>query len=155
PYQDIAGGFINGLLGGYGYDAFTLILAGLLVLVFVVQQWRGRLAKIKYLQPVDSMWLFWVKNLVVASVVMVFSWQLSNARGLPVVLILLAALILIYGFISQRTIFGRHIYAMGGNLQAAKLSGVKTRRVNMLLFINMGLLSAVAGIVYSARSNSA
>ena len=56
---------------------------------------------------------------------------------------------------SDLTIFGRHIYAMGGNLQAAKLSGVKTRWVNMLLFINMGFLSAVAGIVYSARSNSA
>src|SRR5699024_11238732 len=62
-------------------------------------------------------------------------------------------LVLIYGFVSQRTIFGRHIYAMGGNLQAAQLSGVKTRWVNMWLFVHMGLLSAIAGIVYSARSN--
>ena len=62
---------------------------------------------------------------------------------------------LIYGFVTQRTVFGRHIYAMGGNLQAAKLSGVKTTRVNFLLFVNMGVLAAVAGIVYSARSNSA
>lgn len=154
-YQFIANGFLNGLLGGYGYDAFTLLLAALLVAAFMFQQYRGRKAKLKYRQPVEAMWLFWLKNLAVALVVMAFAWQLANARGLPVVLILLAALILIYGFVSQRTIFGRHVYAMGGNLQAAKLSGVKTRWVNMMLFVNMGLLAAVAGIVYSARSNSA
>ncbi|WP_114855758.1 multiple monosaccharide ABC transporter permease [Brachybacterium sp. YJGR34] len=154
-YQYISGGFLNGLLGGYGYDAFTLFLAAALIVVFVIQQYRGRLAKLKYQQQVEAQWLFWLKNLLIAAVVMAFAWQLAHARGLPVVLILLAALILIYGFISQRTIFGRHVYAMGGNLQAAQLSGVKTRRVNMLLFINMGVLSAVAGIVYSARSNSA
>ncbi|HEX7351180.1 multiple monosaccharide ABC transporter permease [Brachybacterium sp.] len=154
-YQYISGGFLNGLLGGNGFDAFTLFLAAALIVVFAIQQYRGRLAKLKYKQQVEAQYLFWVKNLAIAAVVMAFAWQLAHARGLPVVLILLAALVLIYGFISQRTIFGRHIYAMGGNLQAAQLSGVKTRRVNMWLFVNMGLLSAVAGIVYSARSNSA
>ncbi|NDK30987.1 multiple monosaccharide ABC transporter permease [Nesterenkonia haasae] len=154
-YQMIAGGFLNGLLGGPGYDVFTLLIFALGVLGFAVQQWRARLRKLKYKQPVEALWLFAVKILVVAAVVMAFGWRLANARGLPIVLILLAALVLIYGFVTQRTIFGRHIYAMGGNLQAAKLSGVKTVRVNFLLFVNMGLLSAVAGIVYSARSNSA
>ncbi|MGO1423813.1 MAG: multiple monosaccharide ABC transporter permease [Brachybacterium sp.] len=154
-YQHISGGFLNGLLGGNGYDAFTLLLAAALIVVFAVQQYRGRLAKLKYKQPVEALYLFCLKIALIAAVVMAFAWQLAHHRGLPVVLILLAALVLIYGFISQRTIFGRHIYAMGGNLQAAQLSGVKTRRVNMLLFVNMGLLSAVAGIVYSARSNSA
>ncbi|MGO2537183.1 MAG: multiple monosaccharide ABC transporter permease [Brachybacterium tyrofermentans] len=154
-YQYISGGFLNGLFGGNGYDAFTLFLAAALIVVFAVQQYRGRLAKLKYKQQVEAQPLFWLKIALIAAVVMAFAWQLAHSRGLPVVLILLAALVLIYGFISQNTIFGRHIYAMGGNLQAAQLSGVKTRRVNMLLFVNMGLLSAVAGIVYSARSNSA
>ncbi|MGO2022356.1 MAG: multiple monosaccharide ABC transporter permease, partial [Brachybacterium tyrofermentans] len=154
-YQYISGGFLNGIFGGNGYDAFTLFLAAALIVVFAVQQYRGRLAKLKYKQQVEAQPLFWLKIALIAAVVMAFAWQLAHSRGLPVVLILLAALVLIYGFISQNTIFGRHIYAMGGNLQAAQLSGVKTRRVNMLLFVNMGLLSAVAGIVYSARSNSA
>ena len=154
-YQYISGGFLNGLLGGNGFDAFTLFLAAALIVVFAVQQYRGRLAKLKYKQPVEAQYLFWLKIALIGAVVMAFAWQLAHSRGLPVVLILLAALVLIYGFVSQRTIFGRHIYAMGGNLQAAQLSGVKTRRVNMWLFVNMGLLSAVAGIVYSARSNSA
>jgi putative multiple sugar transport system permease protein len=154
-YQDIAGGFINGLFGGPGYDVFTLVLAALVVVVFALQQWRGRLGKLKYNQPVEALGLFWVKIALVAVVVMAFAWQIANARGLPMVLILLAALILIYSFVTQQTVFGRHIYAMGGNLQAAKLSGVKTKLVNMALFANMGVLAAIAGIVYSARSNSA
>lgn len=154
-YQRIAGGFLNGLLGGPGYDVFTLLIFALAVLGFAVQQWRVRMRKLHYKQQVEALWLFAVKILLVAAVIMAFGWRLANARGLPIVLILLAALVLIYGFVTQRTIFGRHIYAMGGNLQAAKLSGVKTKRVNFLLFVNMGVLSAIAGIVYSARSNSA
>ncbi|HIW99451.1 MAG TPA: sugar ABC transporter permease [Candidatus Nesterenkonia stercoripullorum] len=154
-YQQIAGGFLNGLLGGPGYDVFTLVIAVLGVIGFAVQQWRVRMRKLEYKQPVESLWLFAVKILLVAAVIMAFAWRLANARGMPIVLILLAALVLIYGFVTQRTVFGRHIYAMGGNLQAAKLSGVKTKRVNFLLFVNMGLLAAVAGVVYSARSNSA
>ncbi|MBK0332625.1 sugar ABC transporter permease [Brachybacterium sp. MASK1Z-5] len=154
-YQKIAGGFLNGLFGGPGYDVFTLVVAAAVVIVFALQQWRARLAKLRYDQSVEALWIFAVKVAVVAVIVMAFAWQIANARGLPVVLILLAALILIYSFVSQQTVFGRHVYAMGGNLQAARLSGVKTRLVNMMLFVNMGLLSAIAGIVYSARSNSA
>jgi len=134
---------------------FTLVIFALAVVGFGVQQWRARLRKLRYEQPVEALWLFAVKILLVAAVVMAFGWRLANARGLPIVLILLAVLVLTYGFVTQHTTFGRHIYAMGGNLQAAKLSGVKTKRVNFMLFINMGVLSAVAGIVYSARSNSA
>ncbi|MDO5662944.1 MAG: sugar ABC transporter permease [Brachybacterium sp.] len=154
-YQMIAGGFLNGLLGGPGYDVFTLVIFGLAVAGFAVQQWRVRMRKLEYKQPVEALWLFAIKILVVATVIMAFGWRLANARGLPIVLILLAVLVLVYGFVSQRTVFGRHIYAMGGNLQAAKLSGVKTRAVNLLLFVNMGVLAAIAGVVYSARSNSA
>lgn len=154
-YQQIAGGFLNGLLGGPGYDVFTLLIGVLAVLGFAVQQWRVRMRKLEYRQRVESLWLFAVKVFLVAAVILAFAWRLANARGMPIVLILLAALVLIYGFVTQRTVFGRHIYAMGGNLQAAKLSGVKTKRVNFLLFVNMGVLAAIAGIVYSARSNSA
>eukprot|EP01135_Chromosphaera_perkinsii_P009893 Nk52_evm1s1953 gene=Nk52_evmTU1s1953 len=82
-YQFIAGGFLNGLLGGYGYDAFTLILGALVVVAFAVQQYRLRLAKLKYQQQVEAQYLFWIKNAAVAVVVMAFAWQLAHARGLP------------------------------------------------------------------------
>ena len=70
-------------------------------------------------------------------------------------LIVLAVLISVYGVVTKRSVFGRHVYAIGGNLSAAQLSGVKVRWVNFWIFVNMGFLSGVAGVVYSSRSNGA
>ncbi|WP_029069024.1 multiple monosaccharide ABC transporter permease [Jonesia quinghaiensis] len=154
-YKQVAGGFFNGLIGGDGYDAFTLVIFGIGILGFAVMQWRARMARLAYQQDVESMPLFIGKLVVVAIVVMAFAWQLATARGLPYVLILLAALIMIYTMITKRTIFGRHIYAIGGNLAAAQLSGVKVKWVNFSIFVNMGFLAALAGIVFSSRSSSA
>src|SRR3712207_8573726 len=86
---------------------------------------------------------------------MYFAWQLAHARGLPIVLIILAVLIITYSVITSRTVFGRQVYAIGGNLAAATLSGVKVRAVNFWIFVNMGFLAAIAGIVFSSRSNGA
>jgi len=154
-YGKVATGFLNGLLGGNGYDAFTLLIGALAVVGYAVSTFRTRLARIRYEQPVESFPLFVARIVVVAAVVMWFAWQLAHARGLPIVLIILAVLILAYGMVTTRTVFGRQVYAIGGNLAAATLSGVKVRVVNFWIFVNMGVLSAVAGIVFSARSNGA
>ena len=154
-YSQIATGFLNGLLGGYGYDAFTLLVGGIAVAGYAVSSWRARVAKLRYGQPVESMPLFAAKIVAVAAVVMAFAWQLATSRGLPIVLIILAALVLVYGLVMKRTIFGRQVYAIGGNLSAAMLSGVKVRKVNFWIFVNMGFLSGVAGVIYSSRMNGA
>jgi putative multiple sugar transport system permease protein len=154
-YSQVASGFLNGLLGGNGYDAFTLLIGLIAVAGYAVSGFRTRLARIKYAQPVESFPLFVARVVLVGAVVMAFAWQLAHARGLPIVLIILAVLIIVYGVISKRTVFGRQIYAIGGNLAAAQLSGVKVRVVNFWIFVNMGFLSAVAGIIYSSRSNGA
>ncbi len=155
-YYDIANGFsTNGLLGGYGVDVFTLVIFGVAVVGYGVSQWRTRRGRIAYQQTVEAMWLFVLKLVVVAAVVMWFGYQLAQSRGLPNVLILLAVLILAYSIITQRSVFGRHIYAIGGNLNAAQLSGVKVRQVTFWTFVNMGLLASVAGVVYSSRMNGA
>src|SRR3954454_14806658 len=86
---------------------------------------------------------------------MFFIVQLARFKNLPWVLVLLAVLVLTYTLISQRTVFGRHIYAVGGNLQAARLSGVDVRRVTFWIFVNMGALAAVAGIIFAGRLNQA
>ena len=154
-YQQIASGFINGLLGGDGYDVFTLLIGAFAVVGFAWSQWRARQGRLQYRQPVEAMSLFVTKLVVVAAVVMAFAWQLANARGLPIVLIILAVLILSYQVITTKTVFGRHVYAIGGNLSAAQLSGVKVKKVNFWIFVNMGLLAGVAGAVFSSRSNGA
>lgn len=154
-YQRIANGFLNGLLGGYGFDVFTLLIGALAVVGYGVSQWRARVAKIRYDQMVESMALFIVKLLVVAAVIMYFAWKLSTARGFPIVLIILAFLILVYSFVSKSTIYGRHVFAIGGNLHAAMLSGVKVKRTIFWVYVNMGLLAGVAGVVFSSRTNGA
>lgn len=154
-YKQVAGGFLNGLIGGQGFDAFTLLVFAIGVVGFAAMQWRARAARVAYQQDVESMPVFIGKIVAVAVLVMAFAWQLATARGLPIVLILLALLIMIYTLITKRTVFGRHIYAIGGNLAAAQLSGVKVKWVNFMIFVNMGFLSALAGIVFSSRSSSA
>ena len=136
-YYEIANGFQNGLLGGYGYDVLTLLVFGLAVAGFAVVQYRNRRGALRYNQPVEAFPLFILKIVVVGAVVMWFGYQLAVSRGLPNVLILLAILVIVYSVITQRSVFGRHVYAIGGNLAAAQLSGVKVKRVNFMIFVNM------------------
>ena len=84
-----------------------------------------------------------------------FTYALASFKGIPVTLIVLAVLVLIYGIVTNRSVFGRHIYAIGGNRHAAELSGIKTRQVDFFLFVNMGVLAALAGLVFTARLNLA
>ena len=154
-YQKVANGFLNVFLGGNGFDVFTLVIAGIALVGFAVSQFRTRQGRIRYKQTVEAMPLFITKLVLVAAVVMAFAYQLSKSRGLPIVLIILGVLIIAYTIITTKTVFGRHVYAIGGNLSAAQLSGVKVKQVNFWIFVNMGFLSAIAGVVYSSRSNGA
>jgi putative multiple sugar transport system permease protein len=83
---------------------------------------------------------------------MALAWLLAGYNGTPIIL---AVLILVYTFVLNRTVFGRHIDAMGGNLFAAEISGVKTRWVNFLIFVDIGVLSGLTGVVSTARAGSA
>ncbi|MEI4272970.1 multiple monosaccharide ABC transporter permease [Klenkia sp. LSe6-5] len=154
-YGRIASGFSNGLLGGAGFDLFTVLVFAAAVVAYAYGQFRTRLTRQKYKQSVESFPLFIAKIVAVALVVMAFAWQLATSRGLPYVLVIVAVLIMVYGVVTKRTVFGRQVYAIGGNLAAATLSGVKVKAVNFWIFVNMGFLSAIAGIVYSSRSNGA
>lgn len=154
-YYGIANGFLNGLLGGMGFDVFTLVIFAIAVVGYAVAQWRSRRGRLAYQQSVESLPMFFAKLAVVGAVVMWFGYQLATYRGLPVVLIVLAVLVIVYALVTQKSVFGRHVYAVGGNRHAAELSGVKVQRVNFWIFVNMGFLASVAGIVFSSRVNGA
>ena len=156
PYTYIASGFQKGLFAEVGgADLFTLVIFALAVVGFVVGQIRTRAGRLKYQQSVEAFGLFILKLVAVGALVMWFGYQLAQNRGLPNVLIILAFLIIIYSLITSRTVFGRHVYAIGGNLSAAMLSGVKVKRTNFMIFVNIGLMAGLAGVVFSARSNGA
>lgn len=154
-YSKISNGFQNGLLGGDGFDVFTVVIFAVAVVGYVVSQIRARASAIAYKQVVAVVPLFIAKLVAVSFVVMWFAWQLSQARGLPNVLIILAVLIIAYSLITTRTVFGRHVYAIGGNLTAATLSGVKVKWVNFGIMLNMGFLAGIAGVIFGSRTNGA
>lgn len=155
PYQNIGNGFFNGLLGGNGYDLFTILIFAVALVAYAWSAFRARRARIAYNQPVLALPWFILQILAVSAVVMWFAWQLAHARGLPYVLITLGSFVMIYTVVTTRTVFGRHVYAIGGNLAAATLSGVKVKWVNFGIMLNMGFLSGVAGVLFSARLNGA
>ncbi len=99
--------------------------------------------------------LFIGKNLAFAGVILYATYLIASYRGLPNVLVVMAVLIALYGFVTTRTSIGRQIYAVGGNARAAKLSGVRTEWLTFLTFVNMGVLAALAGLVFAARLNTA
>ncbi|MFI5910068.1 multiple monosaccharide ABC transporter permease [Dactylosporangium sp. NPDC051541] len=159
--RTLSNGFIPGFLNNVGLgplggaDLFTLLVGVATVIGIVAVQWRARRGRIGYGQAVDSVPVFWAKLVGSSLVLMFVIVQLARFKNLPWVLVLLAVLVLTYTLVSQRTVFGRHIYAIGGNLQAANLSGVKVKSVTFWIFVNMGVLSAIAGIIFAGRLNLA
>ncbi|WP_229072659.1 multiple monosaccharide ABC transporter permease [Actinoplanes sp. DH11] len=150
-------GFLNNIALGPlgGADLFSILVGLAVVVAMAFVQWRARAARLRYNQVVDPLWLFITKVAVPAVLIMYVIVQLARFRNLPWVLVLLAVLVVGYTVITNRAVFGRQIYAVGGNLQAATLSGVKVKSVVFWLFVNMGVLSALAGIIFAGRLNQA
>jgi len=133
----------------------TLILGIFVCIVFLTVQLTGRAKKIRKGYEVEGVVAFCVRAVLVCAVVMTLAWLLGKNKGLPVILILLAIIVLIYSYFTSKTVPGRHLYAMGGNEKAARLSGIDTNRTMFFAYVNMAFLSAVAALVCVARFNSA
>jgi putative multiple sugar transport system permease protein len=149
----------NGFLPEIGPDTdlhnLTMVLGVLVVGVLVLVEFRKRAASKRYNFEVLPFPLFALKLVVIGAVIMELAYLLADARGLPIVGLILFALIGIYTFVMTRTVFGRHVYAIGGNVDAATMSGVNTKRVDFLVMTNMGLLAGLAGLVTTARLTAA
>lgn len=154
-FKDIGNGFLPEIGPDTDLHNLTLLLGVLVVALLVFFDFRKRAASKRYNFEVLPFPLFALKQVVLGAVVMEFSYLLADARGLPVVGLILFALIGIYTFIMSRTVFGRHVYAIGGNVDAATMSGVNTKRVDFLVMTNMGLLAGLAGLVTTARLTAA
>jgi putative multiple sugar transport system permease protein len=161
-FRAIGNGFLdkeNALGAALGfpaaYNATALIVTALGVLALLWQAINQRAGRVKYGQPVEPRTWFFVKLIALSAMVAYVGFQLAQANGIPFTLLLLVFLVVVYTMIMNKTTFGRHIYAIGGNLHAAMLSGINVRRVNFWLFVNMGALAALSGVLIAARMNSA
>lgn len=156
-YQFVASGFLANFKGAEGMSIhLSTVVTGIIVsVVYVLSQIKKRKQQEKYGVMKSKVALFIGQLISMMILINVFTFWLACYKGLPVVLILLAILILFYSFLTNKTVIGRHIYALGGNEKATKLSGIKTNRVLFLTYINMGVMAALAGLVYAGRLNAA
>lgn len=154
-FQMISSGFLPDLFGGSGVHLLTIVVGLILSAVFVWSEFKNRNTQLSYHFEVDSKGIFTAKLIGMVAVINLFTFVLATYEGIPNILILLFALIVVYSFVMNKTIMGRHIYALGGNEKAAALSGVKTKQKVFWVFVNMGVLSALAGLIFAARLNAA
>jgi putative multiple sugar transport system permease protein len=154
-YRALGNGFVTDVFGEFGVDPLTMGVGVIAIIALIVQQVRTRRGRQKYGQEVEPMLWFITKLVLISAAIGFFAYSLASYKGIPITLIILAVLVLVYGIVMNRTVFGRHIYAIGGNRHAAELSGIKTRRVDFWLFVNMGTLAALAGLIFTARLNLA
>ena len=154
-FQLLSTGFIPDPFAGENLRVLSLVAGLLMALVLLVTAVRGRAERLKHGMDSEPVVFFVIKNLVFAAMIAAFSYLLSSYKGLPNVLIVMLLLMLFYDFVTSKTIIGRRIYALGGNEKAAKLSGIRTERLTFYTFINMGVLAALAGLIFAARLNTA
>lgn len=154
-FRKISTGFIPDLFGGGSLHLFTLAIGIGLSLILTWNEIRARNNQLKYEFDVAPKGLFLGKIAAMIAIINIFTYVLATYEGIPNILILLFILVVIYTFVMNRTVMGRHVYALGGNEKAAKLSGVKTKRVTFWVFVNMGVMAALAGLVFAARLNAA
>jgi putative multiple sugar transport system permease protein len=133
----------------------TLLIGVLIVAAMLYFALKSRRDRESHGYAAEPFALFVAKNFVIAGIVMFLMYKFASYRGLPNVLIVMGILIALFVFITKRMTFGRRIFAMGGNEKAAKLSGIQTERLTFFVFVIMGMLAALAGLIYAARLNQA
>ncbi|WP_227591364.1 multiple monosaccharide ABC transporter permease [Acinetobacter shaoyimingii] len=158
PFEDSFNTLSSGFIPEFFGEEFhmTSLLVGVVVSIafFFLELRQRKLATLHEISTSSTLF-FVLKNLALSAVIIAFSYLLACYRGMPNVLIIMGVLVALYTFIMNRTTIGRRIYAVGGNAKAAKLSGINTERVVFLAFVNMGILAAFAGLIFTARLNSA
>ena len=155
-FQLLSSGFIPDPLGAEGGLRVTSVLIGIIVsLIMAYMSFRERTNKRYYGASIEPLTLMIAKNVVFSAAIIALSYLLASYKGLPNVLVVMFALMIVFAFLTVRTTLGRRIYALGCNIKAARLSGINTTRLTFLTFINMGMIAALGGLIFAARLNTA
>lgn len=138
-----------------GVHKLTLILGMLAIVWFIVGQIRNRKSKMEYGFEVLPKDMFILKLIFMVAILGFISWILAGFNGMSWTVVIMLVVVFVYDFITQQTVLGRHIYAVGGNPEAASLSGINVQKITMIVFGSMGLLSSLSGILFTSRLQSA
>lgn len=140
---------------GIALHSTTMVIGLLIVAAMLYFALKSRKNRESHGYDAEPFAFFVVKNLVLAGIVLFLMYKFASFKGLPNVLVVMGILIAGFVFVTTRMTFGRRIYAMGGNVKAAALSGINTERLTFYIFVIMGALAGLAGLIYSARLNMA
>ena len=157
-YNFIGAGFLPSVKVPFGdgtLDIVSIVVAAVASAILIFSEFKSNATKKKYNFAVNPLWQIILKLAIMLFIIWFFFLKLARYKGLPFVLLIMVILIVVYGFITTQTVAGRQIYALGGNRKAANLSGIDTNKVFFWVYVNMGFLSSIAGIVLAARNGSA
>lgn len=155
-FNALSNGFIPDLPGMTGdFHVLTLIIGIVAIILVIISQIKNRNNKLKYNFKVSSLPIFIFTLLFVSAIVMVIIWVLAKYSGIPWTAVIVAVVLLIYNFMLNKTRLGRYIYGIGGNDQAAELSGIDVKKITLFAFCSMSVLAALAGILFTSRLQSA
>jgi len=152
-FKKIASGFIEPSFMDGKLLALIVGIAFLVIMVLMDIQNRRTRARLGF--EVLPMSLFVVKNLFISAIIFWLFYKFSLDRGIPIVIVIIGLLVIAFTFMMNNTVFGRSIYAIGGNAKSAKLSGINAERVEFYVFVIMGVMAAISGMIFTAYMNQA
>ncbi|WP_022910538.1 multiple monosaccharide ABC transporter permease [Aestuariimicrobium kwangyangense] len=156
-FQQIGAGYLPEIGPDTGFNNLTMLLGLLAIALLVVFALRRRAQQAKLGVTLRPFAVTAVQLVLLAAIIFFLTYMFATGRpgtSFPISGLILVALVLVYSFVAGRTILGRHVYAVGGNRHAAQLSGVKTKRIDFLVMVNMSVLAALAGMIFVARSTA-
>ena len=154
-FNALSNGFIPDLPFGTDLHMLTLIIGVVLVVAMIYSQLKERRNKQKYNFQVSSNAVFIIKMVAFAAIIMIIMYTLADYSGIPWTAVIVGVVLFAYNYVLNQTRLGRYVYGIGGNDQAAELSGINVKRVTLYAFISVSTLAALAGVLFTSRLQSA
>lgn len=154
-FNALGNGYIPAIAQVGGLNLLSLIVGGVIILLYIFSEISKRKNKLKYDFEVMSAGMFAIKLTFISFIIAYITYILAGYNGFSWTVIIMLIVAVIYHFLTSSTVIGRHIYAVGSNPEAAHLSGINVKKITYFVFGSMGLLSALSGILFTARLQSA
>lgn len=154
-FMKMFNGSVPDLFGGAGFNITCMLVGVIACVLFVLLQLKGRNDKVKKGYEAENMGSVIVRCVLICAVILLFAFKLAQAGGIPNNLIWVAVIVLVYNFITGKTTIGRYFYTIGGNVEATRLSGIDTKRIFFLAYLNMSVLTVISAWMTMARLSAA
>lgn len=154
-FNAIGNGFIPSIMQINGLHLLTLLVGFVGILFYIYNEISNRRNKLTYGFDVMSKGIFSIKLIMISAIIGYITWILAGYNGFSWTVIIIIAVVIVYHFLTTKTVLGRHIYAVGSNPEAAHLSGINVQKITYIVFGSMGMLAALSGILFTSRLQSA